>query len=86
MANKLIEVNVRWFDGYLETFQTTEVRFGSDLLWMRLANGTNRHIPLNGGVRWFSLEQESHGTDTLRAGTDPATVVDPPRFGEGGRD
>jgi len=30
-----IKVNVRWFDGYLEDFNCTEVRFGSDLLWMR---------------------------------------------------
>lgn len=52
-------VNVRWFDGYLETFAATEVRFGSDLLWMRLADGTNRHIPLR-TVRWFALSQESH--------------------------
>ena len=25
-------VTVRWFDGYLEEFRATEVRFGSDLL------------------------------------------------------
>lgn len=52
-------VTVRWHDGYLETFETTEVRFGCDLLWLRLANGTNRHIPLR-SVRWFGLSQESH--------------------------
>ena len=52
-------VTVRWHDGYLETFQATEVRFGSDLLWMRLENGSNRHIPLR-SVRWFSLSRESH--------------------------
>lgn len=39
-------VTVRWFDGYLEEFEATEVRFGSDLLWMRLSSGQNRHIPL----------------------------------------
>lgn len=55
-ANK---VTVRWFDGYMEEFETTEVRFGSDLLWMRLSNGCNRHIPLR-QVRWFGLSQESH--------------------------
>lgn len=33
-------VTVRWFDGYMEEFEATEVRFGSDLLWMRLSNGT----------------------------------------------
>lgn len=57
-------VTVRWFDGYLETFEATEVRFGSDLLWMRLAptadgNVYNRHIPMR-QVRWFSLSKESH--------------------------
>lgn len=52
-------VTVRWFDGYLEEFETTEVRFGSDLLFMRLADGKNRQIPLR-QVRWFSLSQESH--------------------------
>lgn len=52
-------VNVRWHDGYIETFEAVEVRFGSDLLWMRLADGKNRHIPLR-SVRWFSLSSESH--------------------------
>ncbi|OPZ82972.1 MAG: hypothetical protein BWY76_02506 [bacterium ADurb.Bin429] len=56
---KKIVVNVRWFDGYLEVFECTEVRFGCDLLWMRLANGANRHIPLR-EVRWFSTTPESH--------------------------
>lgn len=54
-----IEVNVRWHDGLLEPFICDEVRFGSDLLWMRLANGGNRHIPLR-SVRWFSVTPESH--------------------------
>ena len=52
-------VTVRWFDGYLEEFEATEVRFGSDLLWMRLSNGQNRHIPLR-QVRWFGMPEESH--------------------------
>ena len=56
---KAIKVNVRWFDGYLETFDASEVRFGSDLLWMRLIDGKNRHIPLR-EVRWFSVTTESH--------------------------
>jgi hypothetical protein len=56
---KEIIVNVRWHDGYLEEFKATEVRFGSDLLWMRLSNGSNRHIPLR-SVRWFSTTPESH--------------------------
>ena len=64
-------VNVRWHDGYLETFEAVEVRFGSDLLWMRLSNGQNRHIPLR-SVRWFSLSKESH--------------AEAAQAGEGGRD
>lgn len=54
-------VTVRWHDGYLEEFRTTEVRFGCDLLWMRLEDGKNRHIPLR-SVRWFGLSKESHQT------------------------
>lgn len=57
--NAEIIVNVRWNDGYLEAFSATQVRFGSDLLWMRLGNGDNRHIPLR-QVRWFSTDPESH--------------------------
>ena len=50
-----INVSVRWFDGYLEEFTASEVRFGSDLLWIRLPSGGNRHIPLR-TVRWFSVD------------------------------
>lgn len=53
------KVTVRWWDGYLEEFKCSEVRFGSDLLFLRLESGSNRHIPLR-QVRWFSLEKESH--------------------------
>lgn len=52
-------VNVRWHDSYLETFEAEEVRFGTDILFMRLTDGSNRHIPLR-SVRWFSLSKESH--------------------------
>ena len=52
-------VTVRWHDGYMETFRATEVRFGCDLLWMRLEDGNNRHIPLR-SVRWFGTSIESH--------------------------
>ena len=52
-------VNVRWWDGYLEVFEAKEVRFGSDLLWLKLEDGNNRHIPLR-HVRWFSLSEESY--------------------------
>jgi len=53
-----IKVNVRWFDGYYESFDCIEVRFGLDLLWLRLNEGKNRHIPLR-SVRWFSVTPES---------------------------
>lgn len=59
MSKLPIVVNVRWHDGYLEVFKCNEVRFGSDLLWMRLASGSNRHIPLR-SVRWFSRTPECH--------------------------
>ncbi len=52
-------VTVRWWDGYMEEFECTEVRFGCDLLWMRLTNGKNRHIPLR-QVRWYAMSVESH--------------------------
>ena len=52
-------VNIRWFDGYREHFDVDEVRFGCDLLWMLLPNGSNRHIPLR-SVRWFSIEPADH--------------------------
>ena len=52
-------VTVRWFDGYKEEFEATEVRFGNAYLWLRLSNGQNRHIPL-AQVRWFGMTIESH--------------------------
>jgi len=71
-------VNVRWLDGYLETFEATDVRFGCDLLWLRLVDGANRHIPLR-AVRWFSLSQESHGVTfaDLQAAQGTTGLVDP---------
>lgn len=63
MVKIMIKVNVRWFDGYLEMFECNEVRFGCDLLWMRLSTGKNRHIPLR-MVRWFSMDPESHEETT----------------------
>jgi hypothetical protein len=62
MTLDITTVNVRWFDGYLETFEAVEVRFGCDLLWMRLSDGKNRHIPLR-NVRWFGLSKESHAVE-----------------------
>lgn len=58
-TSKVNVVTVRWFDGYKEDFRATEVRFGNALLWMRLEDGTNRHIPLS-QVRWFGTSIESH--------------------------
>jgi len=55
-----IVVNVRWWDGYLETFEAEQVRQGGHILWMRLTNGQNRTIPLLQNVRWFSTDPESH--------------------------
>lgn len=55
-----ILVNVRWWDGYLEVFDCSQVRQGGHILWMRLSNGQNRTIPLIGNVRWFSTDPESH--------------------------
>lgn len=56
---KINIVTVRWWDGYKEDFRVTEIRFGSDLLWMHLEDGNNRHIPLK-MVRWFGTSIESH--------------------------
>lgn len=56
--NKVNKITVRWHDGCKEDFRATEVRFGSDLLFMRLKNGDNRHIPLR-SVRWFGMSIES---------------------------
>lgn len=53
------EVTVRWNDGYLESFNTCEVRFGCDLLYFELQGKcTNRHIPLR-SIRWFSVHPPS---------------------------
>ena len=68
-------VNVRWFDGYLEAFDASEVRFGTDLLWMRLISGQNRHIPL-GRVRWFSTTPESHEQIKLTPAISPRLAPD----------
>lgn len=60
---EIILVNVRWFDGYLEQFECSEVRSGWAILWMRLKDGKNRHIPLT-QVRWWSVYPESHEATT----------------------
>ena len=58
------EVTVRWHDGYIEEFEADEVRFGSDLLWIRLTSGKNRHVPTR-SVRWYSIYPESHERDMM---------------------
>lgn len=54
----VIQVYVRWHDAYSEEFICEEARHGSDLLWLGLATGQNRHIPLR-SVRWFSVNPTS---------------------------
>lgn len=46
-------VKVRWWDGYYEEFNIKEGRAGAYLLWLKLTDGSTRHIPLN-QVRWYS--------------------------------
>lgn len=60
-------ISVRWFDGYLEDFEAVEVRFGSDLLWMKLTNGKRRAVPLR-CVRWFD-PGENHQKEVQHANT-----------------
>lgn len=48
----------------MEEFEATEVRFGCDLLFLRLKDGKNRQIPLR-HVRWFGMSRESHQTSIL---------------------
>jgi len=52
------KVNVRWNDGFLESFECCEARIGSDYLWMHLVNGQNRWVPTR-GIRWFSMYPDS---------------------------
>jgi hypothetical protein len=68
-SNKEILVYVRWLDGYLEKFVAIEVRFGSNLLWIRNKSGQNRHIPLI-SVRWYSVYPESHESSMTAETTD----------------
>lgn len=60
----VVHVVVRWWDGYLEHFDASEARFGSDLLWMRLLSGENRNIPTR-HVRWWSTTPESHAASKV---------------------
>lgn len=53
------KLQVRWFDGYFEEFDCTEVRFGGYIIWAKLKNGENRTIPVN-QVRWFAVYPECH--------------------------
>ena len=54
-----MKVTVRWWDGYLEMYDCEEFRFGHMLLWMRLKDGKNRHLPTH-YIRWYSVYPESH--------------------------
>lgn len=51
-------VTVRWYDGYKEKFSCVTVRFGSDFLWLKLVDGSNRWIPLR-QVRCISTSIDS---------------------------
>jgi len=53
-SKKIIwEVKVRWWDGYLETFEVVKVRAGAYVLWLELIDGDTRSIPLI-QVRWHN--------------------------------
>jgi len=54
-TDNTITVDVKWVDCYLEKFKCIEVNVGSDLLWLKLKDGTNRQVPLS-QVRWFSID------------------------------
>lgn len=49
-------VTVRWWDGYIETFNTRKARAGAYMLWMVLTNGEERRIPLQ-QVRWYKFAE-----------------------------
>lgn len=59
---KIIEISVRWFDGYLKEFSARDVSFGSDMLCIKLLDDKTCYVPLR-SVRWFSMTPESHGKD-----------------------
>lgn len=48
-------VTVRWWDGYIETFEAKEVRAGAYLLYIKLDND-ERRIPLH-QVRWYKCSK-----------------------------
>ncbi len=52
-------LQVRWLDGYYEEFDCLEIRFGAYLIWCKLKDGGNRHIPAP-QVRWYGVYPESH--------------------------
>lgn len=64
-----IIVNVRWFDGYLETFyDVSDMRASGEFLSLIFTDKRNRQIPLRGNVRWYSLSEESHEVVPPHAG------------------
>jgi hypothetical protein len=53
-------LEVRWFDGYLETFDDIiDWRAGGHTLWIKHSNGRDEWIPLIGSVRRFSFSAEA---------------------------
>ena len=61
MKNKEILITVRWWDGYLETFNVFEksVRAGAYLLYFITTNGNERRIPVQ-QVRWYYLGNNNY--------------------------
>ena len=54
----MIEIEVRWHDGYLERFSDiVKWRCGNATLWLRHENGRQEWIPLV-SVRRFSFSEE----------------------------
>lgn len=50
-------VTVRWWDGYIETFDATEVRAGAYMLYIKF-NDDERRIPLQ-QVRWYKFNHRA---------------------------
>lgn len=58
MKDECITITVRWHDGYMQSFDVTEVKEGFDLLRFCLQDRRTVDIPMR-NVRWFSRNPES---------------------------
>lgn len=55
-----MKLEVRWHDGYLETFSDIiDWRCGHATLWIKHLDGRQEWIPLIGNVRRFSFDEEA---------------------------